>query len=59
MIFPLAMVEDLEAELIATERALDRLGEGFIVDEFQLQARRGRLEQWRDRIVEQLAGMRA
>lgn len=59
MIFPLATITDLEEELAATDRSLDRLGQGFIVDELQRQARRRRLELWRERIVQQLSEMRA
>jgi hypothetical protein len=59
MIFPFATVETLDEELAATDRALDRLGEGFVVDELQRQARRRRLRVWRERIVEQLAELRS
>ena len=57
-IFPLATIDDLLDELADTDRAIDRLGEAFIVNQEQRAARRDRLQWWRDRIVAQLEQMR-
>jgi hypothetical protein len=58
-IFPLATIEDLEEDLAASDRALDRLGEKPFVDLDQLTAHRARLTKWRDRIADQLDQMKA
>lgn len=56
-IFPLATLDDLHAELADTERSLARLGERRVVDADQMNARRLRLEWWRDRIQSQIDEM--
>lgn len=58
-IFPLSTLEDLREELEKTELALERTTEGPFVDLEQLDAYRGRLRWWRDRIAAQLADMEA
>lgn len=58
-IFPLSTIEDLREELSKTELALERTTEGPFVDLEQLNAYRGRLRWWHDRISSQLAEMEA
>jgi len=57
VIFPLATLDDLYAELEDTNRALLRLGEGIVVDEARRQERRDILLRWRRRIEAQIALM--
>jgi hypothetical protein len=58
-IYPFASREDLEDELADIDRALARLEDGYIVNEAQREARRGRLLLWRQKIADQLGGMSA
>ena len=59
MVMPHASVDDIQAELDDTRRAISRMGDGLIVNQDQFAARLDRLNGWERKLQAQLEAMEA